>query len=261
MCCISSLNLAGWTSELPFKRYDPNTPLILAGPLRLAKKYDMEGVRARLVKHVTADWPVTLIEWDRQLADFEAIEMELLQLQRNNDENSPRQFLSDHIPEPASAIAFAREFGCSEILPAAFYRLAVTPIDHDWDPHYETNDALYDNVQVARWSRVSAEDLRCMLRGLSDLRSRWKFYVPDQILASHCTSDQCIARLDQLLRPLAKHAPSDTYDLLELLKLLLQRDTPPDFGLCSRCIGSWHEWLRDERKEVWSSLSQAFHLD
>ena len=40
--------------------------------------------------------------------------------------------LSDVIPEPVSAIVFAQEFGCPEILPAAFYRLLQIDFNDDW---------------------------------------------------------------------------------------------------------------------------------
>lgn len=115
-------------SDLPYKRMDPNTPSVVSGPLRLAIKYEIEKLRTRLVHQVVADWPITIHDWDRQQAEFDAIRK---QLSAALAEGGPRTFLADLIPEPASAIAFAREFNCPEILPAAFYRLSTMNISSD----------------------------------------------------------------------------------------------------------------------------------
>ncbi len=77
------------------------------------------------------------------------------------------QPLAHAVPEPASAIHFALEFGCAEILPAAFYQLARSDVAMDWD-NPTSYTASWDTP--VRWSLLAVPDLlRCLL-GL-DLRS------------------------------------------------------------------------------------------
>lgn len=79
----------------------------------------MHPLHHRLVRHVCEDWPTTLDEYDIQQAELDMF----LQVARANPfpKYTPdRGRMADTIPEPASAILFAQEFGCREILPAAF---------------------------------------------------------------------------------------------------------------------------------------------
>ena len=42
------------------------------------------------------------------------------------------ELVPDRLPEPASAIVFAQEFGCPKILPSTFYRLLQISFKADW---------------------------------------------------------------------------------------------------------------------------------
>ena len=68
------------------------------------------------------------------------------------------------LPEPASAIRFAVEFGCEEILPAAFYQLARTSIGDDWDAPYRLLHC------PARWSLLTGDDFHRYVLGCARLR-------------------------------------------------------------------------------------------
>lgn len=63
-------------SALPNRRYDPDTPLLVAGVLRMATKYQIEFLRERIVQIIEADWPKTVEEWDAMEAHIELLEQE-----------------------------------------------------------------------------------------------------------------------------------------------------------------------------------------
>ena len=130
-------------------------PVVFAGILRLAAKYLIEPLRAHLVEQVVSDWPKTLKEWD--------LRQEEIQVFLRDRKHPP---VHEHFPEPVTAIKFAQEFGCEEILPAAFYQLATTSTSADWDlPQYSKNEMR------AKWSILEKEDWRRYARGCEELRA------------------------------------------------------------------------------------------
>lgn len=144
-------------SSLIFKRNDPNTPLTVTGVVRLADKYLIEPLHRRLVQQVCDDWPATLNDYDIRQGEVEA-------LRQVAKSNTPFEYtpdggggrISDVIPEPVSDILFAREFGCPQILPAAFYQLSLIPVAYDWSKQF-------DHKPLARWTMLDGENLlRCM---------------------------------------------------------------------------------------------------
>ncbi|PIL28619.1 hypothetical protein GSI_08661 [Ganoderma sinense ZZ0214-1] len=181
-------------SFLPFRRYDPDVSIAITGAVRLSDKYFLEPLRKRLVSYVVAEWPTTLREWDIQQAEINAIKDTIFSVTTvDGKEVDPDQLLSDRIPEPVSAIVFAREFGCTQILHAAFYRLLQINFKADWslrarradpkpnptDPNPNPNpnpnpdagaddDDEYTYIPLARWALLSKEDLTQYVRGLHE---------------------------------------------------------------------------------------------
>ncbi len=82
------------------------------------------------MQKVKEDWAITLEDWDRREAEIEAMRSVKLISGAPTSSSKP---LAQSVPEPPSAIRFALEFGCPEILPAAFYQLSLTDATHDWD--------------------------------------------------------------------------------------------------------------------------------
>ncbi|KAM5546274.1 hypothetical protein V8D89_000400 [Ganoderma adspersum] len=155
-------------------------------PETLSDKYLLEPLRRQLVAYVVGEWPTTLREWDIQQAEINAIKDAIFSVTTvDGKEIDPGQLLSDRIPEPASAIVFAREFGCTKILPpAAFYRFLQISFKADWslrdrasgpDPDPNPNpdvavddDGEYAHSPLARWSLLSNDDLTLFVHDLHE---------------------------------------------------------------------------------------------
>ncbi|KAM5546250.1 hypothetical protein V8D89_000376 [Ganoderma adspersum] len=134
---------------MTFKRFDPNTPLVVSSVIRLADKYGIDSLRDHLINVVASDWPTTLKEWDFFVAEIRAVSDKLAlanedkRLSADFAGTSDLQLIRDHVPEPASAIAFAQEFGLNTGGRAAML----------W----------------ARWDLLSKEDLLRYIRGSNHL--------------------------------------------------------------------------------------------
>ena len=145
-----------YISAFSFRRLDPDKPRRLSGMIRLMDKY-IEKQRQYLIEQVTADWPTTLKGWDLRENELEFLES-----------NSTLQPAKSYKPDPAIAIAFAREFRCKEILPAAFYQLSTTiPIDVLEHP----------TLQKINWAVLGREDILRYVQGSRALWSDFKARV------------------------------------------------------------------------------------
>lgn len=240
----------------------------------------MDQARADMIKRVTMDWPVTLQDWDVR-DGVDAMHNQHYWQSAGGDA------WVDRMPEPVSAIVFAQEHGCTEILPAAFYRLATIDIDADWgEPYY------HDPGRRARWALCDKDNLVHWIRGRNALESYHHFVQlalsGGKMLARDCIlwwiidppdprdSDEPFERdmenypcLDFLwtlrdmvwgtrpsynpLRKLTKLDPHDC-DTLDMLK-----NTCPK-GLCRECHGELKSWIRGERDRVWKRLPDFFRL-
>ncbi|PIL28624.1 hypothetical protein GSI_08666 [Ganoderma sinense ZZ0214-1] len=255
-------------SSLVSKRNDPNTPLTVSGAVRLADKYLIEPLHRCLVQQVIDDWPVTLDEYDVKQGEIESLR--LVAVTNDNFKYTPYGGrLSDVIPEPASAILFAQEFGCPQILRAAYYRLSLIPVSSDW-----SSTAQHD--AVARWSILDKDSLlRCMHGSQEITRYRPPVFA---FMADPCieefyvhgeTGSPCyefIARLFDIvfdqIHPMTRPDPLrfltkclDFYKMSELSK-----EEFPD-GLCVDCEETLREELVSERKKVWAMLPRWFKLE
>ena len=163
---------------MTFKRFDPNTPLIVSGVIRLADKYGIENLREHLIKVVASDWPTTLKEWDVFEIEVKAVKEKLAVMNDDEQHSEDLHCLRDHIPEPAAAIVFAHEFGCHQILPAAYYQLSTIEPNHDWNFDEDSS------VPCARWELLSKDSLLRYVRGSNRLLARHPTEV--DFLSSSC---------------------------------------------------------------------------
>ena len=106
----------------------------MAGPMRLAVKYEVDSIRDLIKHHIEADWPHTLYEW-------ELWQSRISHLTEVVEDDSDAPPLAAQLPEPVSALLFATEFGCHSILPTLFYYLTAGGIEFarletDWDNYF-----------------------------------------------------------------------------------------------------------------------------
>lgn len=254
-------------SEPPFADVcKADLPLAVTPPLRLADKYDIESLRKRLVSIVVNQWPLTLDAWDKQREEFYASWPAGLPSDADSDDDEMEQDLHDYLPEPASAIAFAREFDCPEILPAAFYGLSINKGLVDWD-HYDhdSEPMLYP----ARWSLLDAASWRTLYRGRI-------------ALSDHCVTERVALsfppaspRHPGCLRPDRRDCPdawrntllgafdplswAHAYaDLLEELREC--GDKRAADMMCGMCRVDLRRWINAHRQELWDNLPRLFGL-
>ncbi len=134
-----------------FKRLDPDKALAISGVVRLAVKYLLEPLRNHLVQQIVSDYPTTLEEWDIRDAEIQATRKAVFAQKTTK--------LSRIIPEPVAAIIFAQEFGCPQILPAAFYQLAQINFKDAWEDLDEEVPPWMNSIPAARWSLLEKDNL------------------------------------------------------------------------------------------------------
>lgn len=231
-------------------------------------------MRAYLVQQVVSDWPLTLQEWDLQQAEFADIE------KRRKLPGSGNFAFADLVPEPVTAILFAYEFGCPEILPAAYYRLANIDVLHDFDAR---NGESCGNVPMAKWTLADGNILRHLLQGQSSINLWADGYIENA--AIDLTALGCGDSLDDLndspccltfrrLIAVVWGTPETRYDDLRLLLDCLDYENHLEYTwelvpglripkvpqICSECQESLHRWVERERSESWDHLKDAFRL-
>ncbi len=223
------------------------------------------------MQQVCEDWPATLSEYDVQQAEIDALRnLKSPSYAFTPDGNKRR--LADVVPEPASAILFAQEFGCRQILPAAFYRLSLIPAGSDWG---ENTDRW---SLSARWSLLDAENLLRYIHGCQFLHE----YRPDPryFMYSECVDiwimegdeaidHPCYKFIARVIEVVWDQRASPTHpDPLRLLTKCSDYDDMPQLskkhfpqGLCTYCRSIIPKAIHEERKRVWQRLSTAFKLE
>ncbi|KAI0685439.1 hypothetical protein C8T65DRAFT_168711 [Cerioporus squamosus] len=258
-------------SQLSFKRLDPNKPIQISGVIRLADKYLLEPLHDHLVQQVASDWPTTLQAWDIREAEIQAIRKAAA------DEKDRKKFW-ELVPEPVAAVLFAEEFGCPQILPAAFYQLAQTNFNRDWNDTGIHNDSWQWDTLLARWSLLEKDNLVRCLHGFQSLDD----YHADaySLLSKHCFPPQdhdehgynmiyknskCYAFLAELL--VVVWGRGSRRDPLQLLLDCLEYEKYPQLskerfpdGLCEHCRESLPDIIAHKRRVLWGSLPEYFRL-
>ncbi|GJE96871.1 hypothetical protein PsYK624_130780 [Phanerochaete sordida] len=224
------------------KRTTPaRTALELAGLCRAATKYGVEDIVAVVVEHIADQWPKTLAEWDASYPVWTS--------SRASAETV------ENVPEPVSAIRFAREFDLPSILPAAYYFLSVqsTNVDSPSPP-----PAV---LPVARWDLVDLDILLCLMRGrdrvrraaLPALKASWY----DDYENGCKDSEAKNAHVAALLRGDDAAALHEQYDHLEILRRFASKDFQPR-NLCSSCRNADTIATEAKRAAIWQSLPELF---
>ncbi|PIL28650.1 hypothetical protein GSI_08692 [Ganoderma sinense ZZ0214-1] len=262
-------------SSFVFKRHDPKTPGIVSGVIRLADKYLIEPLHHRLVQQVCDDWPTTLNDYDVHQAEIDALES----LPERSAEFFSYRLVRAGTPDPISAILFAREFGCPQILRAAFYRLSLTRATEYWS--FATSTGEWPPAPLARLAALDKGDLLRYIHGCQKLRD---YEAPiTALMCEECVMPwlvceeedppldgahpcyQYLARLFELTRDTSRspvHGDPlrwlgrcfDYYKMPELSKEHFPH------GLCEECGEKLPLKLAGARQRVWDSLAEWFNV-
>ncbi|GJE89661.1 hypothetical protein PsYK624_057670 [Phanerochaete sordida] len=251
-------------SGTAYKRFCPNTPVLVHGTLKLAIKYECEALRARIVENIEADWPRTLPQWDARRQEIIIARSEHYLRINGKLEGL---FLDDRLPEPASAIRIASDFAIPSILPAAFYQLSQISTDADWDAYRANPTAegkhLRFGARTARWKLLDRVDLMRLLHGQKALASYTRAIGTD-IFGARCPrgSQGCSRARTECWKYMQENAPISMDDPLEILhdcmslhEFFTGNDLP-----CETCTSEISQQAEKKRNELWRSLPSIFNL-
>lgn len=116
--------------------------------LTLTGKYQINAIRRRVVKHIEADWPSDLAEWNIFEEEIRAKEKLVIDAD---------DYLWQMLPKPASSIRLARRHGIPQIFPAVCFHLARIPTKYD----YSIPESFGFDMKLApRWSHFSIKEFR-----------------------------------------------------------------------------------------------------
>ncbi|GJE95294.1 hypothetical protein PsYK624_114770 [Phanerochaete sordida] len=259
-------------SSLAVRRWDPGAPNQLSSAMRIAKKYEIDSIRARVVAALEDSWPRTFADWLRFRGELAALDGT-----HHYGAGLATRF-DDCVPEPASAIRLARDHDIPGILPFAFYTLATIGADHDWDAERaKAADVQKPEVRTARWSLLPPDGWQRVLRG----RERLMHAVAD-IVRSYTDSadlmqsyssldcedeDVCIDAAADIASNWEEHtlnmatviAHARCPDPLALLEKLYNCPVAAQ-KVCGTCHQKLKKRIRDEQKYIWDCLPDVFAL-
>jgi len=260
------LNAVYNPATLTYQRHDPDTPLRAMETLRLATKYGIDSIRNLIIRHIEADWPKTLKEWDSFSAEMKSL----------GADGEPHA--DDVFPEPASAIRLALDFDCPSILPAAFYMLSSLAFSQDWDKIRRSQRRPRAKLSV-RWNLLNQSDLLRLGRGREKL---FKKMENIRLLAGLAeTADGCEYGVDssdeedEHMDELSPECPfnkamddacsrafrlyQDPYpDVLGILQYL--SEFCRGYRECRSCAYLAEKAYKATRQESWDRLSKTFEL-
>ncbi|KLO13584.1 hypothetical protein SCHPADRAFT_928429 [Schizopora paradoxa] len=241
-----------------------DTPIRFRPALKMASKYVMTDLRAKLVRAFESEWPLTVedLEFkDQLLNDYFA-----------HDEHGVRE-LTGHFkgwplhlnPEPASAIALAEEFNIETILPAAYYDIMRCAPRSEWDEDFDWSKTVYIGGppdKPARWACLSAKSYRKIMR-LQDIMTEEimkHFGGLRNHLPRNCGEREegpCRTTWMKLVEEggyVAKHVQNR--DLFEQLRSLRTRSSR-SFIICDECKTSYLKAIQEHRKDSWEVLEEV----
>ena len=234
----------------------------MTGVMRLASKYEIEPIRSLIVKHVEADWPHSLEEWDAQQAERSSAAEAYL---ASKDKKFKGHYIDDVYPEPVAAIRFALEFDIPSILPSAWYQLATTDakvhLDYDAVHRHPTMRTFsHPCSKKARWQLLSesATLMTTTMFGKAKMEEYMK--VAEHIIRNSSLACENSHRCEQAGLKKAREflsmygTPADPlYGIQQVLSGGLW-----DTDMCAECIVYKENQLRKARRTIWEALPVDF---
>lgn len=242
-------------SSLETKRYDPDLPINLRGILSLAGKYQIDSIRSLIVKHLEADWPTDLLGWYKLKAELKSQHDFRHGCDDGNGIPAER-----HFPEPASAIRLAIDFDIPSILPAAFYRLAISDVSISWPELGPDSD---EGQLSARWDLLHGSDWRCLVRGKKRLLEIFRDDIDTFIdLSDECRQLEKCSKAETEVSTICGRRCDTLFALqpdvlAELWRLI---DGVDLVRFCYRCSNHIRSGLRELSDETWTDLPKTFEL-
>lgn len=223
--------------------------------LSLATKYQVDGIRRRIVEFVKEDWPQDLEEWHLFRAQFDS----RLNFSHVAMQGEFSNAAEDYFPEPASALRLAIDFGITSILPAAYYRLAISSVQlqrgEDFDGQGQMS-ARWDLLERTDWLRltrgkellfIAAEDLHAKL-------SQW-------VHVSQCKHQKCTNAADDPEHVFGWMLDAEFARKPDLLaKIFESLEGVMETTLCMGCSYQVEEELRKVLADTWDNLPDIFDL-
>jgi hypothetical protein len=215
----------------------------MAGPLKLATKYQVDALRDQIIKHLERDWPSTIDDWDR--VDDETHKKQLAVLQS----------LDGVVPDPVYAILLARPCDVPQILPTAFYVLSRQPTKPKRCP-------ASGKAHIHSRSLLDIDDMENLALGRENIACKIGSYDLLDIDNWYCTG-VCEGYIWTFWGEFLQGMIVDKDPLRVLLSELRGlRNSFPEYGvnLCDFCQHKMADNIIDARSALFDSLSDMFGL-
>ncbi len=246
--------------------------------LRLSTKYLIEHLRQRCLVRLEADWPTTLLSWDKR------------ELQATVDTRyNPRE----EFPHPVLVIHLAQELQLDHILPSAFYDLSrygprrivagASAIPALLPSAYRSNVNVKSAATEIVTLRLDPNDLRAIFQG-REAGQRYIAAFIDKELSGRAISRNCQNRhhsnghycresyyfiMLNLLRAVSGIATGRDADPLFSLMQAVEMLSRTDFSdgtrqcglrICASCKEDFSLAVAKARREVWEQIPVWFGL-
>lgn len=266
----------------------------IKGLAKLVDKYQLASIKQSIVNQIQQDWPQTLAELVRLKLDKEFVES------YKYSHLVARSSCRPKLPDPATVIRIAMDFGATSVLPGAFYLLATCD-GSGWDavlkkPRNKENLPPNRNSPWdVRWELLNVTDMLRYSQGKQSLTEemasigdvfRFDMNIPyclmPYIEQEYEEPDllpgeppygppppvtQCYESgwaLSDDLSKVDKHLPSPRHYIPcpdPISALMKLRETEKKWGLCASCVQTVQARIDGRIRKIWKELPQRFSLD
>ncbi|EPQ52331.1 hypothetical protein GLOTRDRAFT_117710 [Gloeophyllum trabeum ATCC 11539] len=251
------------------------------GLLDMATKYFVEPIREFIIRGLEHQYPTNLEAWCKLDEKRQA----LCTLWANHCSLDLDECYDSMVPDPATAIRFAKEFNIPSILPAAFYDLSTIDPELDWTtvraetilkpghtgghPYSDETldeDPLFRGERTARWDTLDQADFRrlmsgCEKLGFLDIQNMIVDAAPRGSCHNFRNPEQCQAARVAGARACQAYQLDGTLRFLRMLERYDPEVKAELFpNLCDFCMGNIRLAASRKIKEVWVELPSVFRL-
>ncbi|KLO13585.1 hypothetical protein SCHPADRAFT_997231 [Schizopora paradoxa] len=242
---------------------ESDTPERIQPALKMASKYIMTDLRAKLVHAFESEWPLKVedLEFKDQLF------IDYFTHGENGLRDDPGDFAGwplHLVPEPASAIALAEDFDIKTVLPAAYYDLLRCAPRRDWNQFFGWPEDVYLPGPIekpARWECLSAKSYKRMVY-LQDVvveEAHHRFEYLKGYKCKGCSNigpESCAEAWRSLVREVEVFPDHvRERDLLKQLRDLRVRITRERF--CDSCRTKYLDIIKVQRNGFWKTFQRV----